>query len=547
MPATTRISAIEQVSVLKNTMTKPYYPTGPYSDRLEQIIKDLLDMQVGVKTIEFGGVDGVPIVPYGWLIAPPAGSNLYDAMLWYASFAQIDQFNEAPPWKFVITPDDADQNKAKLWWRHTPTTADEKWGITAGTLGRHTGQQIRYGKNIIGIKRDIDYTEQVSSIIPVGKDGLRLDNWWRSDNPYAKTFFEWLVCYDTDDDYAYFILYRHLGDIYGAYKGWTIENGQLPSYVVAVAEWGESSPVNVKVYCVQGEDERKIKLDIAHYNPSAQYRLVFEPQPYLRNWGISECGTAVQELAMCYNYDTLWHAAACRLADRSAPRYAYTVDTIDMFDVSMLDFDLFTLGSLVSVGDSDIGIDVLTRVVSRRKRLDVKGDLTMELHNRARCLTDSLEQRLRVEGVYAESMTVRGVKSYEFWSPPMSYAYGGSLVWHEHGIDVDGLGQYDRPKRIQGLFKVRSALSILGVDHTVKFVRCFDLWMEFDEIVVSGYNEVPMDTPSVGFCAEAGQWATCWQYGAAVTPMTNGHYDVKFQLPTSDKWLDIQIGLRYLW
>ncbi len=136
-----------------------------------------------------------------------------------------------------------------------------------------------------------------------------------------------------------------------------------------------------------GEGEARIKLSDA----DGQVEDYVEDTDSQAEWGGTYIVTIVDQSIT--HPDTLLAWANLKLADLKDPRIAYEVDTVDFSAVAEIDlsFDALQIGSIVTIIDEDLGIDVSAQVVKiTRPDLRHPEQMRIEVANRIRDITDIL-------------------------------------------------------------------------------------------------------------------------------------------------------------
>ncbi|MCX5843833.1 MAG: phage tail protein, partial [Deltaproteobacteria bacterium] len=477
---------------------------------------------------------------------------------------------ELPKNKYLTISDSENPNIGKLWWKYVPTASDSKWaGIIQGTYGKNIGQQIRYGKNINGITREIDESEIYTAIIPTGKNGMRLNqlNNTNEINKYVSAATKNWSVYKTEGLYSCIIMPSYADGVYGAYL-WTAEGAALPAEIQAIYNstdtWLNTS---IKSTSLQGEDERSIKV-LTSLLPSGVATVVYLPQPYLKNWNkIPIYGTRMKTIEMpaCYNFEILKFMASRILVDMSVPRYSYQIEAADFYDDNNINFNLVEVGSIVKVDDEEMGINVSTYVLSKEKQLDSRGSMILELENRTKNWQDTYDRYQYLYGLSVILTTPSGRRTIDYWSKVMGYCYvsnGWTTKTHIMndgslgGIDIEGIDPNDKPKAFIGLLKFRAVLrmtkttkvaeegepEVEGSKATISQIKIFNSFIPVSLEIDSGLSGTSFDVMSAGTFVETEQ-----KIGFPFAG--NGHYSANFSIYASETlWIqEIQIGVRALW
>jgi len=122
---------------------------------------------------------------------------------------------------------------------------------------------------------------------------------------------------------------------------------------------------DVTVDWEQGEDERTIRCDIGDYDPAATYLLDYTHAEYLKAWDtIDTYGEIRRIFKFTTSYtDQLIAAARLKLDDLKNPLYYYDISLFDLSTLAGRDFEQLMPGSIVTVIDEELDIDVETRIV----------------------------------------------------------------------------------------------------------------------------------------------------------------------------------------
>lgn len=108
--------------------------------------------------------------------------------------------------------------------------------------------------------------------------------------------------------------------------------------------------------------------------------------------------------------ETLKARCEAILAERKIPRISYSVDAAELYAITDDPIHKFTSGTNVRVIDEELGIDVIARVVSKRKQ-DVRGhpgDVQLEISNKPidiAGLFNEMETKQRINDLYAQGAT----------------------------------------------------------------------------------------------------------------------------------------------
>jgi len=117
------------------------------------------------------------------------------------------------------------------------------------------------------------------------------------------------------------------------------------------------------------------------------------------------------------NPETLKAYAQSMLEQLQVPQVTYTVDASELYAITNDPIDRFRVGTLVRVQDSEMGIDIVARVVNRRRRdvMGSPGDVELEIANKSVNIADTiadLANRQRISEVYAQGAT--NINTHDF-------------------------------------------------------------------------------------------------------------------------------------
>lgn len=136
----------------------------------------------------------------------------------------------------------------------------------------------------------------------------------------------------------------------------------------------------------QGAAENVIRCALVDYDSGAAYELTYYHAPYLINVD------AVKEVSAKKTYETsdidaLRSMALVEFVELANPYTTYEVSVADLSQ--SLPFEFLKLGSLATVIDEDLNINVQTRIVQLTRYLS-RNNINISLNNRAKTLLDKL-------------------------------------------------------------------------------------------------------------------------------------------------------------
>jgi len=116
--------------------------------------------------------------------------------------------------------------------------------------------------------------------------------------------------------------------------------------------------------------------------------------------------------------ETLYHAAWTVLQENKTPRMTYAVDAAHIYQLTENSIDDFSIGGLVKVDDSDLGVTVETRVkvVTKPDLTGAPGDIGIALANKVTDIEGfqaNLAYRQHINDVYAQGATNLDSHDYE--------------------------------------------------------------------------------------------------------------------------------------
>ena len=242
-------------------------------------------------------------------------------------------------------------------------------------IGDDTGQQIRYRKNLQGITKETDWGQLSTRLYPIGND-VQL-----SDLTVLKE------AADKDDDGSYG--YITLASLYSCYKDWTALGDALPSHVLVYED-----DVDVTADFVQGADERTVRCAFGDYNGVADYTVTYQRADYLIAWDkIATYGILTHSWTdkSIGTVGTLLTLGRLELTREKTPPITYKIQAADLSIYDGFSFDALKLGSIVTVIDEELGIDVSVRVTRLTKPdLLAPQKMYLELSNKTKSLADSI-------------------------------------------------------------------------------------------------------------------------------------------------------------
>jgi len=252
-------------------------------------------------------------------------------------------------------------------------------------IGEDKGQQIRYRKNLAGITRETDWGQLHTRLFAFGND-VKLSDITTTRETVDK---------DSDASYGYLTL----SSLYSCYKDWIALGDALPSHI-EVYEDG----VDVTSDFHQGADERTLRCAIGDYNGAAIYTVTYQRADYLMAW--DDIGTyGILSRAWLDNTiglaGTLLTRGRLELTKVKTPPITYFIEATDLSHFDGFDFDALELGSIVTVIDEDLGIDITVRITKIITHPDLYSlhRMQLELSNKSRNITDAISEMYRNLGV----------------------------------------------------------------------------------------------------------------------------------------------------
>lgn len=245
------------------------------------------------------------------------------------------------------------------------------------SLGTDTGQQVRYKKNLKGIRKSADYSTLCNKlyILGHGEGASQIDL-----EDLTVTAEE--ASASTDATYAYLTL----GGSYSAYKDFTGDGDALPGHITV---WQYPEVLDVTSDWAQNTDQ-KLKALLADYNSEKAYKVNYTHAAYLKNASsVASYGTVTRVAGNkeIENATALADWGRVIMDRVSSPPTVYEVDLVNLEE--KLAFERLALGNTIKVIDEDLDIDVdviVTRMYwSDYRRLEA---LQIGLANRAKELSD---------------------------------------------------------------------------------------------------------------------------------------------------------------
>ncbi len=110
------------------------------------------------------------------------------------------------------------------------------------------------------------------------------------------------------------------------------------------------------------------------------------------------------------NAENLYNSAVAALERMKMPRISVSVKAVDLFRITHDLLDKFVLGRKVRVYDEDLGLDYVSRVISKRKTdvLGAPGDVKLEIANAPQDIAGTISElanRTRINEVYSQGAT----------------------------------------------------------------------------------------------------------------------------------------------
>ncbi|GAG98053.1 unnamed protein product, partial [marine sediment metagenome] len=184
-----------------------------------------------------------------------------------------------------------------------------------------------------------------------------------------------------------------LSSLYSCYKDWTAEEDALPSHVKVYGD-----DVDVTEDFLQGADERTVRCAIADLT-AAVYTVTYQRADYLIAWdAIATYGTLTHSWTdkSIGIAGTLLALGRLELTREKTPPITYKIQAADLSIYDGFSFDALKLGSIVTVIDEELGIDVSVRVTRLIKPdLLAPQKMHLELSNKTKSLADSISDIYR--------------------------------------------------------------------------------------------------------------------------------------------------------
>jgi len=250
-------------------------------------------------------------------------------------------------------------------------------------IGEDKGQQIRYRKNLQGITKETNWGQLCTKLYPSGNE-VQLSDITVLKETADESF---------DGTYGYLTL----SSLYSCYNDWTAAGDAKPSHVLVYKD----DVINNVWH--QGANERTLRCAIGDYDAGAVYTVTYERADYLiawdviatygrlsKNWNNRDIGTA----------GTLLELGRSELTNSKTPPVTYTIHAADLSVYDDFDFEALQLGSIVTVIDEELGIDVSVRVtkIIRPNLQGAPQDMHLELSNKVKSIADALADMYRQFG-----------------------------------------------------------------------------------------------------------------------------------------------------
>lgn len=189
-------------------------------------------------------------------------------------------------------------------------------------------------------------------------------------------------------------VYLTLSSFYSCYKDWTGEGGALPSHIIVY----KNDVTNTSVW-EQGIDEHSLRCLIGDFDPTADYTVTYQRADYLIAWdaittyGILTHSWTDKNIGIA---GTLLVLGRLELTNTKTPPITYKIQAADLSIYDGFSFDALKLGSIVTVIDEELGIDVSVRVTRLiRPDLLAPQKIYLELSNKTKSLADSISDIYR--------------------------------------------------------------------------------------------------------------------------------------------------------
>jgi hypothetical protein len=250
-------------------------------------------------------------------------------------------------------------------------------------IGEDKGQQIRYRKNLEGITKETDWGSLCTRLFPIGNEVALSD----------LTVVKEAATKSSDASYGYLTL----TSLYSCYNDWTGEGDAKPSHILVYKD-----DVLNNVW-EQGEDEHTLRCDIGDYDAGATYTVTYKRADYLIAWdvvathGILDSSWTNKNIG---TVGTLLELGRLELTNRKTPPITYKISAADLSRFDGFDFEALQLGSIVTVIDEELGIDVSVRVtkIIHPDLLAAPHRMELELSNKVKNITDALADMYRQFG-----------------------------------------------------------------------------------------------------------------------------------------------------
>jgi hypothetical protein len=263
---------------------------------------------------------------------------------------------------------DVDNDRQFNWWND---------------IGEDKGQQIRYRKNLEGITKEVDWASLCTRLYPIGNEVQLSD----------LTVIKEDADKDSDASYGYLTL----TSLYSCYYGWTGLGNAKPSTVTVY-----KNDVANNVWH-QGKDEHTLRCAIGDYDAGATYTVTYKRADYLIAWdvvptyGILSNSWTDKSIGTA---GTLLELGRLKLTDVKIPPVTYRITATDLSIFDGFDFEKLQLGSILTVIEEELGINVSVRV-TKIIHPDLKAaphKMELELSNKVKSLADMLSDLHRMIG-----------------------------------------------------------------------------------------------------------------------------------------------------
>ena len=176
-----------------------------------------------------------------------------------------------------------------------------------------------------------------------------------------------------------------------------VRNGAASSQYIRLVEFDWKTELEVTSDFHQGADERTLRCAIGDYDPAATYVVYYQRANYLIAWDKVVDADDLVSKAVTNKYEvyaiSLLEAARLLLDELKEVPITYTINAVDLSKNKdfRFAFEALQLGSILTVIDEDLGIDVPVRVVSlTHPDLLSPQKITIELSTRVKDISDYL-------------------------------------------------------------------------------------------------------------------------------------------------------------